>query len=186
MNFGVIDIIFSLIILVCAIGAAFKGFIRAVLSKLAIILGVFFAITFNGKLSPVFETRISSPVICKILSGLIIFIVVFIVVMIIQKILQRVFSGEILRSLDSTLGFFFGLLGGLIIVIVILKLLYMQSFFDVKNLLSDSFFNNFLKSFIGNVDMTPIQKVIEPAIEKTENILPDSISLVNLSRRYLG
>lgn len=186
MNFGVIDIIFSLIILVCAIGAAFKGFIRAVLSKLAIILGVFFAITFNNKLSPVFETRISSEIICKILSGLIIFIVVFIVVMIIQKILQRLFSGEILKSLDSTLGFFFGLLGGLIIVIVILKLLYMQSFFDANAFLNDSFFNNFLKSFIGNVDLSSIEKVIEPGIENVENILQDSISLVNLNRSYLG
>lgn len=166
MNFGIIDIVFALIIVVCCIGAAFKGFIKAVLSKLAIVFGIILAIVFYDDLAIIFGKRINSVFLCKILSAICIFIVVFIIIMIIQKILSKLFSGEILRSLDKTLGFFFGLVGGVFIVMCLLKLCYIQNFIDMTSILNESFFHNLFKGVLGYEN-----KLLEDVKQSTQNSL---------------
>lgn len=172
---NILDIIFFVVILFCAIGAMLKGFIKAILSKVAVILGILLAIVFYDDFAVVLNAKISSMIICKILSALIIFVVVYLIIMIIQKILSHIFSGEILKGLDRTLGFFFGLVGGILIVFVVLKLLTMQSFFDITSLVNDSFFDSIYDKFFSPEIIKPLESPAAEQPTKTSLLLNNGL-----------
>ncbi|NLM01199.1 MAG: CvpA family protein [Treponema sp.] len=177
MNFGIIDFVFCLIILTCAIVASIKGFINSVLSKLAVALGILFAVLFNNNLAQIFANRISSFFLCRFLAAVIIFIVVFLIIKVLQKILSIVFSGEILKSLDKTLGFFFGFAGGLIIVLFILKILYIQPFFNLTEIFENSFFHKIFSQFLCFNTNNCNSQIIFPFINDGKN-KKDLVSLL--------
>ncbi len=141
MTFNFLDIVFIAIILLLAIHGAVAGFIKEFFSKAAIVLGVFFAVMFFGKLSPFLNKHIESDFISKILAFLLIFILVYLIVRLIQHFVGNFFSGEILGGLDRVLGFFFGAAEGLLVVCIILIIFYAQPWFDLGPLVLDSFFH---------------------------------------------
>jgi len=148
MNFAIIDWIFSILILIFAIAGLIKGFIDNVFGKLALILGIFIAYLFYNDIAVNVLRDIKSTLLAKILSFLLIFVVVFLIVKLIQILVSKIFQWEILKSLDRTLGFFFGLVEGAAIVCLLILLLNAQPFFDTKNLFEGSFYYNLVSSFL--------------------------------------
>lgn len=140
MNLPVIDIIFLIIIFMCAVHGAFRGFLDELFSKLAIIVALFCGLFNYKRLLPSLPDFGAFGFLANILSFLIIFVVVYIVVRIVQKIIGAIFRGDIMKGLDKSLGFFLGIGEGLLIVGVVLFLLYQQPFFDVSGILNGSNF----------------------------------------------
>ena len=131
-----IDIIFIAIILVFAIVSAVKGFINAIFNKLCWILGLIAAFLFYNMLSVPMMDFVKNQIASDILSFLVIFIAVFLFIKIIQTILSKVFDGEIMKGLDRSLGFFFGLVEGIVIVYVFIFLALKQPWFPKPEFLT--------------------------------------------------
>lgn len=148
MSFTIIDWVFSLIILAFAIGGIIKGFIDNIFGKLALVLGIFIAILFYKNIAALLLKDIKFPFAANIIAFLLIFVVVFLIVKIIQMIVSKVFEWSILKSLDRTLGFFFGIVEGAVVICLIILLLDAQPFINVNSLFDGSFFYNLVSTLL--------------------------------------
>lgn len=146
MNFGVIDWVFSGIIIIFAIGGVIKGFIDNVFGKIAFIAGIVLAYFFYDDIAEKLLKDVKVEFAAKIISFLLIFVVTFIVIKIVQMIVAKVFEWSILKSLDRTLGFIFGMVEGGAVVCLIIFLLTAQPFFNAMNILDGSFYYNIVSS----------------------------------------
>lgn len=146
--FTVIDIVFIIIILVFAILAAAKGFVRELFNKISWIVGILLGCIFAKKLQPFIGEFVKNEFFSLILAFLLIFMVVFLVVQIVKTIIGKAFDGEIMRGLDKSLGFFLGIIEGLLVVMLIILIISSQSLIPVKSLLNNSFFYAIFQPFL--------------------------------------
>ena len=157
---AVVDFIFLFVILIFSILITIKGFIEEFSGKAALILGIVCAVSFNGPATVFFQDKIPYEWLAKIVAFLSVFIVIFLVISLIGKLVSLLFQGKIMKGLDRTLGFFLGLVEGLLVVAFIYVLLTIQPFFDVQPLFQDSLFAQFFEGLIpqsvittmGNID----------------------------------
>lgn len=146
MNFAVIDWVFSGIIIIFAIGGVIKGFIDNVFGKIAFIAGIVLAYFFYDDIAGKLLKDVKVEFAAKIISFLLIFVVTFLVIKIVQMIVAKVFEWSILKSLDRTLGFIFGMVEGGAVVCLVIFLLTAQPFFNAMNILDGSFYYNIVSS----------------------------------------
>lgn len=144
MTFTIIDWICAIIIIIFALIGLTKGFVNNVMGKVAVILGILLAYMFYDKIGNLCLSSIESIALRNVISFILIFIVVFLIIKLIQMVISKIFEWNILKSLDRTLGFFFGALEGLAIVCLILFLLSIQPFFPMEKLFEGSFFYSLL------------------------------------------
>lgn len=142
--FAPVDIFFLVVIFIFCMSGMIKGLIREVLGKVAVIAGIVLAIVFAPVLELPLNDLINNSIISKILAFILIFVIVFLAVKIVQHFLQKVFSGSILKGLDRTLGFAFGLVEGLVIVYAVILVLQVMPFWE-------SISSNFENSFVYGV-----------------------------------
>ena len=138
MFLTLLDVIFLVIILTIALIAMARGFIKAIFSKLCWIFGLIFAILFYKRLAVQMVSLVHNQTLSYILCFFLIFVVVFLIIKIIQVLLERVFGGEIMKGLDRALGFFFGLVEGILFVFVVSFILINQPWFDFSKLFEGS------------------------------------------------
>ena len=150
MNAFVIDWIFGIIIVVFAVSGLIKGFVDNVFGKLAFIAGIICGWIFYKSLATTLLKDIKLPYAANILSFLLIFVVVFLIIKLAQMIVSKIFEWSILKSLDKTLGFIFGIVEGAAVVCLIIFLLSVQPFFDVTNLFDGSFFYGLVNSIFNS------------------------------------
>ena len=146
MNFAVIDWVFSGIIILFAIGCVIKGFIDNVFGKIAFIAGIILAYLFYKNIAGSVLKDVKNPYVANVLAFLLIFVVVFLVIKIIQMIVAKVFEWSILKSLDRTLGFIFGMIEGAAVVCLVIFLITVQPFFNPLNILGESFYYGLVSS----------------------------------------
>ena len=87
----------------------------------------------------------------KVLGFISVFVIVFLIIKIIQVIISKLFSFSILKSLDRTLGFFFGIVEGFALVALIIFVLNIQPFFHANRLLEGSFYSNITNQVINTI-----------------------------------
>ena len=150
MTFVTIDWIFSIIILIFAISGVIKGFIDNVFGKIAFVAGILLAYLFYKDIATGLLKDIKIPVAANIIAFLLIFVVTFLVIKIIQMIVAKVFEWSILKSLDRTLGFIFGIVEGLAVVCLIVFLLSAQPFFNTQTIFDGSFYYNIIQSVFNS------------------------------------
>lgn len=148
MPFALLDVIFLIVILIFALIATAKGFIGAIFGKLCWIMGLFGAFFFYKYLLKYMTGVIKNEMLAAIACFFLIFVVIFLIVKIIQVILQKAFSGDIMKGLDRALGFFFGLVEGLVIVFIFIFIVKNQPWFDVRNLFEGSLFYQILSPML--------------------------------------
>ena len=163
MFFTLTDVIFFIIILIFAVIATAKGFINAIFGKLCWILGLIFAFLFYKKLTGYMKQLVHNETISSILCFLLIFVIVFLIVKIIKTILSKAFDGEIMKGLDRSLGFFFGLLEGILVVFVFIFIMMNQPWFDFSKIFEGSFFVKILTPLLNytstNITIPPVGEV---------------------------
>lgn len=149
MSFVTIDWVFTLIILAFAIVGIIKGFIDNIFGKLALVLGIFLAILFYKDIAANLLKDIKVPYAANIIAFLLVFVVVFLIVKIVQMIVAKVFEWSILKSLDRTLGFLFGIVEGAVIICLIILILNAQPFINVSSFFDGSFYYNLVSAFFA-------------------------------------
>ena len=150
MTFTVVDWIFSAIILVFAISGVIKGFIDNVFGKIAFVAGILLAYLFYKDIAEKLLKDVKVAYAANIIAFLLIFVVTFLVIKIVQMIVAKVFEWSILKSLDRTLGFIFGIVEGGAVVSLIIFLLIAQPFFSIQTIFEGSFFVNLVTSLFNS------------------------------------
>ena len=150
MGFTVIDWIFSGVIILFAISGVIKGFIDNVFGKLAFVAGILLGYIFYKDVATGLLKDIKVTFAANIIAFLLIFVVTFLVIKIVQMIVARVFQWSILKSLDRTLGFIFGIVEGGAVVCLLIFLLTAQPFFNVSLLFENSFYVNIVTSLFNS------------------------------------
>ncbi|MCQ2588883.1 MAG: CvpA family protein [Treponema sp.] len=154
--FNVIDIVFIIIILIFAITAAAKGFVKEIFNKISWIAGIIIGCLFAKKLQPFLVGTVKNEFLALLAAFLLIFIVVFLVIQIIKTIIGQAFEGDIMKGLDKSLGFFLGIVEGFAVVMLIIIISNGQTLIPVEGIFANSFF----------------YKLIQPLIPSTTNLIP--------------
>lgn len=149
MTFIIIDWIFSILIIIFAISGLIKGFIDNVFGKIAFIAGILLGYIFYKDVARDLLKDIKVPYAANIIAFLLIFVVTFLIIKLVQMIVSKVFEWSILKSLDRTLGFIFGIVEGGAVVCLIIFLLSAQPFFPAQNLFEGSFYYNLVTSLFN-------------------------------------
>ena len=150
MTYAPVDIIFLLIVLLFAISAFARGLVKEFFGKAALVCGIIFALLFSSHLFPYVQSGIKNELLSKLIAFLLIFVIVFLLVKIIQEIVAKFFSGDILKSLDRSLGLVFGIIEGLALVALILVILTTQPWFSTEGILGESAFYRFLLPIVDS------------------------------------
>ena len=150
MTFIVVDWVFAAIILIFAISGVIKGFIDNVFGKIAFIAGIILAYMFYKDVAAGLLKDIKIPYAANIIAFLLIFVVTFLIIKIVQMIVSKVFEWSILKSLDRTLGFIFGIVEGGAVICLIIFILTAQPFFNVQTLFDGSFFYNLVTGLFNS------------------------------------
>lgn len=157
MTFAFVDVVFAVIILALAIAGTVKGFVAELFGKAAFVLGLVVAVLFYGRLYPYVLRWISVDFFAQAAAFVLLFVAAFLLVKIAQHVIGSFFQGEIMGGLNRALGFFLGVVEGLLVVAVILIALSAQPWFDTSGLLDGSFFSSVMSGIIAQ----PVQYVNE-------------------------
>lgn len=145
------DYVLSIIILIFAVVGLIKGFVDNIFGKLALIGGIICGVYFYDDIATKVWSFIGHPMVEKVLGFISVFVIVFLIIKIIQVIISKLFSFSILKSLDRTLGFFFGIVEGFALVALIIFVLNIQPFFPANRLLEGSFYSNITNQVINTI-----------------------------------
>ena len=91
MTIAPVDICFLIIVLIFAIAALVKGFVKELFSKVSVIGGLAAAIFFAPKLDVYVSQTITNSAVSIALSFFLIFIVVFLALSILQHFIAKIF-----------------------------------------------------------------------------------------------
>ncbi len=148
MTITAFDTVMLVIMLIFIVKVTRAGFVAEFFSKAAVILGGIGAVLFYKTLSPHVEKIIgveSSP---GLVSFLLIFLVLYLTVKTIQQIVGSAFESESMKNLDQALGFFLGIVEGLLVIILIIVMLEIQPWFDSSGMTRGSVFYHFFKPLV--------------------------------------
>jgi membrane protein required for colicin V production len=144
MNIGTLDIVFAVIVVVAVIRCVYRGFIAEVLSAAALLLGIACAVLFARPAAVLLENYTGIDSASIVIAFLAVFLVVYILIKIGEGLIHRLFEALKLEKLDRALGFFLGIVEGVLLCAVITFLLYLQPFIELGNLLEESIFARLL------------------------------------------
>ncbi len=140
-----LDLFFVVIILIFAVKCALTGLVAELLKKLAVVLGVLCAFLFSPSVSSLLIDTVKNPFLAQLCAIILIFALVFVALHILMTILGVLLNSvKILASLDKTLGFFFGIIEGLVVVLLLLFILYGAELLGLTDICSKSLFFNLL------------------------------------------
>lgn len=153
MDLEILDIIILVIIAASAVFGIFKGFIRQVVSILALVLGIWCAARFTDSLASMVKGWFSLEIAQQTLH-IILFVVIFIIVMILAHFIGKGIEGIIKLSmlgwLNRILGFLFGAFKAIIIMgVAVYAIEYLNDMFNIipKEVLGKSEGYQFLGHF---------------------------------------
>ncbi len=144
MDIAVMDIVFIVIILIAAVRGGFKGFVAEVMTFASLILAVGAAVLFSGMVSGYIANFFGESVWNGVIAFLVIFLVVYLIIKLFEGTLHKIIEKIKLEKLDQALGFFLGVIEGILVAAVITFILKVQPFFDTGVLLADSFIASLL------------------------------------------
>ncbi|ADK80833.1 CvpA family protein [Sediminispirochaeta smaragdinae] len=148
MEFSAVDVVALIIVLVLGVRCAFRGFVAELMAFAAILLGLVAAVVFGGLVVPFAQRYIGDGFWTPIASFLAVFLVTYIVVKLFEGALYRLIDRVNLEKMDQALGFFLGIVEGVLLLAVLLFLIRIQPVFDPEPLLSRSFLVPFLEKLI--------------------------------------
>ena len=161
--FTMLDLFFVVVILIFAVKCALTGLVAELLKKLAVVLGVLCAFLFSPTVSALLIGTVKNPFLAQLCAIILIFSLVFVLLHILMSLISAVLNSvKILASLDKTLGFFFGIIEGLVVVLLILFILYGAELVGLTDICSKSFFFNLIFPKITPVIQSEIPQITQP------------------------
>jgi len=145
-----LDIIFVTLILILAIRSALRGFVAECMSLASVVVGLLGAACFYKAVGAFIRDRyVSGVFIPDFLAFVLIFLFVFLAIKFLELLLRDILERTRLGGLDRFLGFFVGVIEGLVLAALLLLFLSSQPFFDAQPLLERSLFARVGEPYIG-------------------------------------
>ncbi|MBU8912937.1 MAG: CvpA family protein [Spirochaetales bacterium] len=148
MELAAVDFVFAIAVVILALRAAIRGFVKELLGTAALILGIVAAVLFSGLASGLIDDLVGSSVWSQVIAFLGIFLIVYLVMKIFEGALNRLIERIHLNQLDHALGLFLGIVEGIVVVFVFLLLIQIQPFFEPETLIGGSLFARVLVPFL--------------------------------------
>ncbi len=148
MTIAGLDIVFLVIVAILAFRAAFRGFVKELLGTAAFFLGIIGAVLFSGLAAALLDQYMGPSVWSQVIAFLVLFLLIYLVVKLFESALNRLIEKIHLDRLDHALGFFLGIVEGVLAVFVLILLVQIQPFFDPEPILADSIFARILLPFL--------------------------------------
>ncbi|MFT5320260.1 MAG: membrane protein required for colicin V production [Pseudohongiellaceae bacterium] len=124
-----IDIIIVGIVVISALLGVFRGLIKEALSLASWFAAIVAGTLFSSQLADLMENLINNPSLRRIAAFALLFIVVIFTGTLISNLISKLTEAAGLKGADRTLGALFGVLRGMIIVLVII---FICSQFDIS------------------------------------------------------
>ncbi len=151
MFIGFADLVFFAVLIFFIIKVTVRGFIAEFFSKAAVIVGALIAVVFYKLLTPLITQLLGPKALSPIIAFLILFLSSYLVIKLVEVLLGSLFSSKSLKSLDRALGFFLGLIEGLLIIAILLMIITIQPFAEPGIVLDDSIFAKLLSPFLFDI-----------------------------------
>jgi len=114
-----LDVIFLVIIAGSMVLAAFKGFIKEIVSLVAFVAGLVLAGQFHGSMARLLARWVDNPVLARVLGFLTVFFGVLLVAGVAVFVADRILKFSHLKWIDRVLGALFGVVRGWLIATVL-------------------------------------------------------------------
>lgn len=145
-----LDIFLLIISLVLILLDVLKGFVSSFFNKASFVLALFFAFLFFPSGAKFYGQFISISFLASLLSFISIFAIVFVIVKIFQNLTKSIFfSNSVMKSLDRSLGFLFGIVEAFVFIFFVIFILDSQNFIPVDNLLGNSVIYSLFQPLMG-------------------------------------
>lgn len=144
MDLSGLDIVFLIILVFAALRAGFRGFVREFMSMAAVVLGITTAVLFSGVAAVYVQPWIGVGAWSQVVSFLGLFLLVYLLVKVFENALNRIIERINLESLDRALGFFLGILEGVLACFILLLVLQLQPVFDAREVIAESLLAGYL------------------------------------------
>ncbi len=148
MEFAIFDAIGVIILIVAAIRGAFRGFVTELMSALSVLAGVLVAIVFTSPATPWLIPYIGDTFWTPVVAFLVLFVGTYLLVKLLESLLHGLVDRIQIEKLDQALGFFLGLVEGVLLLAVLVFVLQVQPMFEVGRLFTDSFLADLMQRFI--------------------------------------
>jgi membrane protein required for colicin V production len=150
IHFNELDIAFCVVLTVMAIRGVIRGFVAEVLSAASVVLALIVAALLTNVVSGIIISLFGESMWAPVAAFLGLFVIVYIIVKLLEGTIHHGVEKLNLENLDKALGFLLGLLEGFLAIGVILFILHLQPFIDVKEILSLSFFAQIILPILFN------------------------------------
>lgn len=193
----VVDALWLLIILVSALISILRGFVREVFSLAAWVLALVAAARLGGPLAQAMDDTIADPQVRAVTAFLLLFFVTLLLASLVGVIAYRLVHKSGLEGTDRSLGLFFGVLRGFVVVGIVVLVVrgtpigdypsYSQAYLrpvvePVAGFLHRLLPEDFGRNFQGNV--IPLEKLQKQARELGEETVEEA-GRKNLDREGL-
>ena len=148
MDFGVLDYIFGALITAAVLRCLLKGFIAEIVAVAGVGGGILCAVLFSPVVAELLVRWLGDSIWNRVIAFLLIFLVVYLVVKVFEGLLYRLLDALQLENLDRALGFFLGLLEGLVVTFLLILLLAGQNLVDLDSLLNESLLVRFVATIL--------------------------------------
>lgn len=138
MNWAVIDIIYGILMLLCALVGLKQGFLRGIMETLGVGISFLAAALFHEILTLQLDKLWGQYGWNFALAFLIIFILVLILLQWLRRLLQKILRAASLEEADRVLGFFLGLAVGVVLCFVVTYILGTQDLISTEGIMKNS------------------------------------------------
>jgi membrane protein required for colicin V production len=143
-----IDIFFIAVVLIATIRCLIRGFVREIMSVAALVGGIAAAVLFSAQGAEFVVKYLQLTRLSRFIAFLGIFILVYLVIKICEGLIQRLLEKLHLEKLDRALGFFLGIIEGILLITVIIFVMQIQPFFPVEKVLQESFIAQIIMKYL--------------------------------------
>lgn len=173
------DWIFTGIVIILAARCFVRGFVQELLSVAAYAVGLFAGLLFSNTVIDFAANKLGTgsfpPTVQYVIAFIICFVAGFLIMKLIEKLIREGLEAANLDIFDKVLGLALGIAEGLAVVALVLVIMEIQPFFDLKAALADSLFAGTILPIIGPT----INETLRPALDGTG----DPLNLQNLFRK---
>lgn len=143
-----IDIFFTAVILFMTIKAIVRGFVAELLGIASVGLGILLGVLFSALLGDFIGKKFGVSNWNQVIAFLIIFIVSYIIIKIFENGISALVDKINLEKLDRALGLFFGIVEGIVIVMIAVFIIEIQPLIDTQKFEDESFYIQLIHRFI--------------------------------------
>ncbi|MDC7236015.1 MAG: CvpA family protein [Spirochaetales bacterium] len=160
MNLGIVDILFLAIIVISAFRGAFRGMVQELISLAALFISLLLAAVFYADGAKWIQDRSSLEDSAILISFVCIFAASLILFKLLQKAIVYMINETPFESVDRLLGFFFGMLEGILMCFLIVYLIDFQDVVDLQKWTGQSRLLPYLERFLPALDK-PAEQLID-------------------------